>query len=264
MFCNNCGIKGHGFRACPEPITSYGIILIDRPSLPVHPLETRVLMIRRKDSMSFSEFMQGRYRVDDLPYIQTLLQNMTMQELAWVQTKSFQELWTMLWGVGNDYHSKTYRESKQKFEQIQPTPTIQQATSLFIEPEWGFPKGRRHSRETNLQCAIREFTEETNIPRNSYVVCKNLLFQETFRGTNGVHYRHIYFLACVQRLDQINLYQNMTVLQRQEVSCIRWMSLGTCKQLVRPHYRERLELLDSFEHCLQTFDVQDNVACMQE
>lgn len=43
MYCNNCGLKGHVFRDCKDPIVSCGIILL---------LEDLVLMIRRKDSMS--------------------------------------------------------------------------------------------------------------------------------------------------------------------------------------------------------------------
>jgi 8-oxo-dGTP pyrophosphatase MutT (NUDIX family) len=263
MFCNNCGCKGHGFRACHEPVTSYGLILIKEPKLPVDPAEVSVLMIRRKDSMSYSEFLQGRYSHDNPEYIKELLSNMTISEIEKLKTSDFESLWTDLWGCGNDYHSKSYRESKEKFESPRIAELIGETVSLFVEPEWGFPKGRRHSRENNMTCAIREFSEETNIPRESYVVCKNLVFQETFQGINKVNYRHIYFLALLRKPDQIDLHQSMTEMQRQEVSCVRWMSLSNCRSLVRPHYKERLTMLESFERCLHTFDLQDNLGVSQ-
>ena len=59
MYCNNCGRRGHVFKSCTEPIISYGIILIDKPMLPVKELP-KILMVRRKDSMAFTEFLRGK------------------------------------------------------------------------------------------------------------------------------------------------------------------------------------------------------------
>ncbi len=55
-----------------------------------------------------------------------------------------------------------------------------------MEPEWGFPKGRRIRCESDLDCALREFNEETNIPQDSIHVFKNIVLSETFRGTNDI------------------------------------------------------------------------------
>lgn len=257
-------MKGHGFRECDEPITSYGVILLREPTMPVDPKHVYVLMICRKDSLAFCEFMQGRYEPTATEFVETLLSNMTVLELQRLKVDSFDTLWTALWGKGNDYHSKAYTDSKAKFETIRHTPLIQSATSLFVEPEWGFPKGRRHSRENNIACAIREFTEETNIPRDAYVLCKNLVFQETFKGTNGVEYRHVYFLAFLRQPTRVDLFNPLTETQKQEVSRVQWVSLSECRLRVRPHYKERFELLDSFERSLNTFDLQDNIATQQE
>ena len=38
---------------------------------------------------------------------------------------------------------------------------IQNSNTSWTEPEWGFPKGRRNNNELALDCAIREFKEET-------------------------------------------------------------------------------------------------------
>jgi 8-oxo-dGTP pyrophosphatase MutT (NUDIX family) len=35
------------------------------------------------------------------------------------------------------------------------------------EPEWGFPKGRRDTQESDWVCALREFKEETGQPSNT-------------------------------------------------------------------------------------------------
>jgi len=67
---------------------------------------------------------------------------------------------------------------------------------LYEEPEWGIPKGRRDNKETDLQCAIREFQEETQITGNELTIYKNILpLEEVYVGNNGVRYRHVYFIA---------------------------------------------------------------------
>jgi ADP-ribose pyrophosphatase YjhB (NUDIX family) len=65
-----------------------------------------------------------------------------------------------------------------------------------IVPEWGFPKGRRNmSKESGLECALRELREETGIKQNIAEVLKVKPFEEVFTGSNGVRYKHIYYVA---------------------------------------------------------------------
>jgi 8-oxo-dGTP pyrophosphatase MutT (NUDIX family) len=67
---------------------------------------------------------------------------------------------------------------------------------LHEEPEWGIPKGRRDNKETDLQCAIREFQEETQLADNSITIYKNIMpLEEVYVGNNGIKYRHIYFIG---------------------------------------------------------------------
>ena len=47
-FCNNCGKLGHLFHQCKIPITSIGVIAIRKNNN-----NTEILLIRRKDSLSF-------------------------------------------------------------------------------------------------------------------------------------------------------------------------------------------------------------------
>ena len=107
MYCNNCGKRGHAFKTCTEPIISYGIILIDSPIIPVKKLP-KILMVLRKDSMAFTEFLRGKYEVDNILYIKNLMSNMTKTEHVFLLTKTFDELWTLHWGIGRDHHSKEF------------------------------------------------------------------------------------------------------------------------------------------------------------
>jgi 8-oxo-dGTP pyrophosphatase MutT (NUDIX family) len=260
MFCNNCGDRGHVFKVCTDPVTSCGLILLNQPNLPVDPDKVQILMVRRKHSMAYTEFIRGKYDSEDTEYVKKLLSNMTVGEQMMMTSVEFSELWTSHWGVGRDYHSQEYEVSIKKFKSINLPSLIAEVGSAFAEPEWGFPKGRRLHRESDIDCATREFSEETNILRNSYVVCRNLILHEQFTGTNGIEYKHTYYIALLREPKLINLLQNMTDEQQREVSAISWKSIANCKTLTRPHYTQRSEMLDSLKKVINTFNLQDNIA----
>lgn len=251
MYCNNCGGRGHLFRTCRDPVLSCGLLLVDKPSLPIKDESTHVLMIRRKDSMSFAEFMRGKYDPDNIPYVSTLIQNMTVKEQSLMVCESFDTLWRQLWG--DDRSSPDYAQSQEKFESLNRYELMRNNLSMYTEPEWGFPKGRRMRGETDLACAIREFTEETNIPREAYTILKNIVLGETFTGLNGVQYRHVYFVALLKHPEMINLSQRFTPMQRREISGIGWKTFEEAHALVRPHHVERKTMLEQLYDILITF-----------
>jgi 8-oxo-dGTP pyrophosphatase MutT (NUDIX family) len=252
MYCNNCGGKGHLFRTCRDPVLSCGILLIDSPSLPVNPETANVLMIRRKDSMSFAEFMRGKYDVTDLGYISILIKNMTLKEQAGIACDSFELLWKQLWG--DDRTSADFAPSRERFNQLDRVKLMRDNLSTYTEPEWGFPKGRRMRGETDMACAIREFGEETNIPRDAFVVLKNIVLEETFTGLNNVQYKHLYFVALLKDPAEVNLTQRFTPMQRREISGIAWKTLDEAEALIRPHHIERLGMLEQLRSAIETFE----------
>lgn len=254
MYCNNCGGKGHLFRTCKDPVLSCGILLIDKPSLPVTADETKILMIRRKDSMSFAEFMRGKYDQNDIPYVSTLVKNMTLKEQASVASDSFETLWRQMWG--DDRMTSDYVQSREKFNGLDRVSLMRNNISEYTEPEWGFPKGRRMRGESDLACAIREFDEETNIPRESFVVLKNMVLTETFVGLNNVQYKHVYFVALLKRPELVNLFQKLTPVQRREISGIGWKSFKEADELVRPHHVERKGMLEQLHSLIETFECE--------
>lgn len=252
MYCNNCGGKGHLFRTCKDPVLSCGILLIDKPSLPVQSDSTRILMIRRKDSMSFAEFMRGKYETDNIEYVSTLVKNMTLKEQASVASDTFESLWRQMWG--DDRMTSDYIQSKEKFNVLDRVSLMRNNISDYIEPEWGFPKGRRMRGESDLACAIREFDEETNIPRDAFVVLKNIVLTETFMGLNNVQYKHVYFVALTKYPEMINLTQKLTPVQRREISGIGWKTFEEAQTLVRPHHVERKHMLEQLQSVIETFE----------
>ena len=252
MYCNNCGEKGHVFRTCRGPIISSGIILFNRPTLPIDRGNANVLMIRRKDSMSFAEFMRGKYDATNEAYVVTLIVNMTQDEQSQIATEPFETIWQRLWK--GDTTSPDFAISREKFASLNLSKLVADNPSVYTEPEWGFPKGRRIRSETDFDCAIREFGEETNISRDAYIVVDNILLEETFVGLNNILYRHIYFVALLVKPELINLQQRFTHMQNREISGIEWKTLPECRSFVRPHHVQRLTMLDSMQNIVESYE----------
>lgn len=254
MYCNNCGNRGHVFRSCPDPVISCGILFIrgiyEPLKLPINSKEVSVLMVRRKDSMSYMEFIRGKYDIYDTEYIKKQLSNMTIDEQSNILKEDFEILWTKLWGNNRDIGSFEYNLSRDKFNSIDRKELIESARSRFAEPEWGFPKGRRSRGETDMECAIREFHEETNISSECYDISESPVFVENFTGTNNVRYRHTYFIARLKNSLPIDLRQKLTLSQRREISKIEWKTLAECKNITRPHYTERRNMITELEKTL--------------
>ena len=161
-FCNNCGKNGHAFHQCKYPITSIGIIAF---RMGENNLE--YLMIRRKDTLGYVDFIRGKYSIYNKIYIQNIINTMTNDEKKRLLTEDFNTLWNNLWGdnVGIQYRSEE-RTSKEKYyalisginingDKYTLQSLIKNASTSWVEPEWGFPKGRRNYQEKDLQAAMR-------------------------------------------------------------------------------------------------------------
>jgi len=229
---------------------SCGIILINNSKLPIDS-ELKVLMVRRKDSMAYTEFLRGKYHLDDINYLKSLLSNMTNSEHQRIKTTSFKDLWVLHWG--EETASKDYEKSLDKFSKLDFNSLLNGITS-YQESEWGFPKGRRSFKESDLECAIREFSEETDISRDDYTICSNLTLKETFNGTNGIPYEHLYFIALLNT--NIDITKKFSSMQKKEISAISWKSIKECHEITRPHYIQRSDLLNSLERLVKTFNTQ--------
>jgi 8-oxo-dGTP pyrophosphatase MutT (NUDIX family) len=117
------------------------------------------------------------------------------------------------------------------------------------EPEWGFPKGRRNSQETDYDCALREFSEETGIPISKLQNVRNVVpFEELFTGSNYKSYRHKYFLMYMNYSESPEF---KTAFQRNEVSQIAWKSIDECIDIIRQYNLEKKRMIRNVDFCLK-------------
>ena len=169
----------------------------------------------------------------------------------------FEKLWETLWNVKvsvNSTINQEYKDSHNKFIKLKNGFEINGKfislveinkifPYIYKEPEWGFPKGRRNLFETDLKCAVREFSEETNIKDNDYkIIDYNRKFIETFHGTNNVKYRHIYYLAELQKSITLTINEN-NINQTAEIGDIRWFNFEDAYNSIRPYNNEKKKVL---------------------
>jgi len=254
--CNNCGKQGHSFHQCKLPITSYGIIVFRSSSFGV-----QFLMLRRKDSFGYIDFIRGKYSPYNIYQIQNIINEMSISEKERLLSEPFENLWKQMWGdvLSNQYKNEQQISNKKmelikngiviNNEIITLKNLIDKSTTKWEETEWEFPKGRRNFNEKDLECALREFEEETGILSSKLNIIENVLpFEEIFIGTNHKSYKHKYFLAYMNENDE---YLNN--FQVTEVSKLEWKTLNKCLEAIRPYNLEKKELIININKVLQEY-----------
>ena len=80
--CNNCGMTGHLFYNCKKPIMSFGIICYR-----IQNNEIQYLMIRRKDSLGYVDFLRGKYNQNNEFHLSNIITEMTEDEIEYIKNK---------------------------------------------------------------------------------------------------------------------------------------------------------------------------------
>lgn len=213
------------------------------------------LMIRRRDSMCFVEFLRGKYKMTNREYIQLLLNGMTAEEHKRLVSAPFDKLWENLWNSQNTrQYRNEYELAKHTFDTLKNvgdiygnlmTKYIADVTTTWAEPEWGFPKGRRSLHETDVTCALREFGEETALPTSTIrVLQSHPQYLEAYTGSNGIPYKQVYYLAAAK--SDVGAHMERTNrLMAREVGDIRWVTVEEARVLIRPTSPDKLRLLEA-------------------
>ena len=274
--CSNCGNVGHSYRECQAPITSFGTILFriqntswaqekalaytNHTLTGFEPVfsQLQVLLIQRRDSLGYVDLLRGKYSIHDVEYITKQLSGMTDEERQKLIHRDFDDLWAEMWGAesADVQYKKDKENSRNKLMVLREGITLDvsgnQATlaelvascsTHWLTPEWGFPKGRRDGNESDLDCALREMREETGIKESDVFVIHNMdPLNETFFGTNRVHYCHKYFLVYVPDTKPI-AYDEKNPHMRREIGALDWFSIEEALQKIRPENVEKREML---------------------
>jgi 8-oxo-dGTP pyrophosphatase MutT (NUDIX family) len=260
---------GHHTKLCTEPIISCGIICfkIDKIQLPqiekflfnkyiniedynykninyynkinFHCKDIKFVMIQRKNSLSYIEFLRGRYNEKDNFKITSMFELMSSNEVSLIKNNNFETLWDNLWKTkaNLNIYLKEMNLSKKKFNYLNTNNLFKNLEAKYNSPEWGFPKGRRNKYENNNACANREFTEETNLLNYTQYDRINSI-DEVFMGTDNVMYKHIYYIA------GSNNHKLSFSEDNYEIGDIGWFTIDQILKLLRPYNKTKIDIIN--------------------
>ena len=258
------------------PIVSYGVIAIkgisrdlelnvnptsiynDRlPRITKQLADIEYLMICRSNTFGYIDFMKGNYSLNNLEHIQVLINEMTISEKNDILTLSFEDLYRRLTKPTKQHINVRNDESKKKFENLRnglsvsgETVTLQMmidySDSQWINNEWEFPKGRKNYKEKDVDCAKREFQEETGISSTNLQIINNVMpFEEVFIGSNQKCYKNVYYLGIIDGDVDLTNYQE------SEVSIMEWKTFNDCIESIRDYNVEKSSLLTNVHNFIQ-------------
>lgn len=249
------------------------------------------LMVSRNFSLGFIEFVRGRYDVSDTKTIIGLFEQMTIDEITFIHKHDYDDILfyflnrddiekeVILNKIYEGKYSLEHCESKIKFNMLQnpqdyPDNDIiwglyfytKNIKPRWIKPEWGFPKGRREKKvEENLACACREFEEETGYVKNEYMVLNKIEpIEEIMTGTNGIIYKHIYYLAldlvnCPLSNNHINHANSELKYDKYEIGDIMWFTYDDAMAHIRPYHYEKKRILTRIYLFIINSLIHDNI-----
>lgn len=303
-YCSNCGKFGHVYNRCNDPITSYGVILISldldkcivkqtinklnsKKNISIsnkginacNPFNVQMfcylrnkikfLMIRRKHSLGYIEFIRGRYNVRNVDKIIKLFKQMTQEEIDKIGThmNDFDYLWNDLWKNNNMKHHNEYIKSKERMEKLNSDEVdikleyyVENGKPKHLYPEWGFPKGRRNYLENDYDCAIREFKEESGLSNNDFSILNDIEpIHEKLIGSNKTEYKHIYLLG-ISTSNKKLLIDDNEPSQCNEIGDIAWMTYDQAMKVIRDFHFERQSILTE----TYTFIINTVIEIMEE
>lgn len=94
---------------------------------------------------------------------------------------------------------------------------------------WEIPKGRKEKNETSIDCAIREFREETGIVMNFYNILYNINPVLEYYVSDNCGYKHNYFVAYTNKDILVNIDNKHK--KNYEIESIKWASIDEIKYL---------------------------------
>lgn len=282
QYCSNCNKYGHSNKECNEPITSTGIICINiqdnlGQSLLDNSIDTtsedigffnyqrlsninkikkyknkiNFLLVQRKHSLNYINFIRGIYNENDYNQIERIFSLMSNDEIKNIKKNNFDYLWNTLWEktAKKKVYQKEYNNSKEKFIKIKDNGYIDKLAvigSEYDSPEWEFPKGRKNINESNYECAIREFSEETGIDNDSYIMLDNVnSIHDDFIGTNNMNYKHIFYISLIKdSYIKNNNIKNNNIKSKNEINKIKFCNWTEALSLFRPYHTNKINILN--------------------
>ena len=225
-----------------SPINSYGCIC--RYSGKTEP---EYLLIKRYKSVDYIDLINGIYRESQLFL---LIGDLPTDERKRILENDFDTLWRDLHrdpviGEGYEYAQKRFAEISPHFPKLFEIVPSNDPNGLYL---WLFPKGRpdytmtdesKLISESQFDCALREFTEETDgLHLTEEDICFTDPVIERYLGSNSKNYQTTYFVFGIDGKPEAMKYNS------NEAAEIKWVPLSKIEGYLRPARRDLIKYIE--------------------
>ena len=257
--------------------TSYGIALGRYNKNKNNQLE--LLMIKKRYTYHYFSFIFGHYKKNNNKQLQYLFNNMTFGEKIDILSMKFNSMWYRIWlsdpeknyTMLNSYKDKPdtddhvrnlkcYVRKKAKFEAIfmrddgKRLRRLINNSSNSVTP-WEIPKGNPNLEELNINCAMREFEEETGLYSDKYNILWDIPPITSTHIDDDVVYKSIYYIAFFKNNSSWQpKIKFETLNQLSEIEQIQWVTLDEIKFL-NLNEKSKNKLIDLYKKIRHIFKI---------
>lgn len=210
------------------------------------------LLVKKRVSYAYMDFLLSCHKISsersDSIKLLYLFNRMTSDEKLDILSLDVRKIWYRCWlnnpegSSFENYDTKYYKKYmifKKNFENnflvdngVMLRKLINKSDS--INNLWEIPKGRPDLQESNLNCAIREFYEETGVSPDNLKILHEIPFTNNFYDSN-ILYSNNFYLAILlnnsewnSRKFHLNYYNTSQI---SEISDISWFDLDKISTL---------------------------------
>jgi ADP-ribose pyrophosphatase YjhB (NUDIX family) len=196
--------------------------------------ETEVLMVKKKCTYAFLNFLLGKYKMSDKKGLKHLFNSMTQKEKYSILEYDFDKLWSLALNRVPQYDikSENYNLYSDKYTKFYKTFNKKNKLFMMLNQSksagdiWDYPKGRSKINEKPLNTAIREFCEETGASLNDFQLMLHLKpIQQNYKY-NNYYYTITYFIAVAKQHWKPRIHFS-SYEQMLEVDDICWVQQNT-------------------------------------
>jgi len=198
----------------------------------------QILLVQKKITYGFCNFVYGDYKIDNKEEIKKLLNKMTVEEKIDITTGDFDRLWYKIWMDTKDRkkikNNNRYYNCKRKFEELYEKENGEYLKKMIekshnINLIWEIPKGKKRKNEIDILAATREFQEETNISKSMFKIFPNTTFKYEFID-NNVKYKLLYYAGIMNKIYEPSINMG-SIEQLKEITDIKFMSIVDIRRI---------------------------------
>lgn len=191
----------------------------------------KLLIVNKRATYAYAWFVRGKYEAADYKTLKKFFDNFTADEKYCIMSAKFDFIWYRAYGA--TVCRNEYFMAERRFNAVFGTESGKKLLNrLLIESTtspgvWELPKGRRVADgEYGIDCATREFAEETLIPRDAISIIPDTKIEFNTTSAGGNKFNVIAYAALLKDKKYADGQLNFNRPdQLHEIADMRWVTM---------------------------------------